>query len=362
MVGSILKPDACKELTKLMAMLASAAGETLGSLVSRPLTIRPRETTLLDNEALVNSLPRTYVVARGAFDKDFADRSMCVMFVVQDAVAMAGMLMMTPDDVIQQRRSTGTIDGEDAEAFGELGNVLFSGLGNVLRDKVPNIDVRLQRHGTVKPGLDTDGMLMTGAIVACACTMQVGDMPETVAYMVTDLQTAEAWNKAPIESVETAPAAPSAPAAAPKPAATGRGDDEAFEAIPAAPIRGTLAMFASNPEVYRTLRHSCRRVGLDLRRHGKGEIPNPAAHRTELVLIDVPTTEDRQFEWCKRIKDFAPETKVVLVLHHPSRPRVTQAFLAKADAIVGFPCEEQQLSQKLAALLEASPAPSGEQG
>ncbi|MFO1076834.1 MAG: hypothetical protein U1E73_03810 [Planctomycetota bacterium] len=355
MVGSTLRADACKELTKLMAMFASAASETLGSLVNRPLVIRPRETTLLDNEALIANLPRNYVVARGAFDKDFADRSMCVMFAVQDAVAMAGLLMMTPDEVIEGRRATGTIDGEDAEAFGELGNVLFSGIGNVLREQVPNIDVRLQRHGQVKPGLDTDSLLMEGPIVACACAMQVGSYPETLVYMVTDAATAEAWNKAPLESVGAAPAA-GAPAA-PKPAGTGRIEDEAFEAIPAAPLRGALAVFATHPELFRQLRLSCRRVGLDLRRHGRNEIPNPAAHRNEIVLIDIPTTDERQFEWCKRIKDFAPETKVALVLHHPSRPRVTQAFLAKADAIIGFPCEEAHLSQKLAALLE-SPTPN----
>ena len=106
------------------------------------------------------------------------------------------------------------------------------------------------------------------------------------------------------------------------------------------------------------LRRSCRRVGFELRRHGRGEIPNPAAHRNEVVMIDVPPGEERRFDWCRRLKEISSTTKVVLLLHHPSRQRVTQAFLSKADAILGYPCDEPQLSQKLAALLPSAPAPA----
>lgn len=106
------------------------------------------------------------------------------------------------------------------------------------------------------------------------------------------------------------------------------------------------------------LRRSCRRVGLELRRHGRGEIPNPAAHKNEIVLLDVPPGEDRRFDWCRRIKEISDSTKVVLLILHPSRQRVTQAFLSKADVILGFPCDEQQLSQKLASLVPDAPPPA----
>jgi CheY-like chemotaxis protein len=110
-------------------------------------------------------------------------------------------------------------------------------------------------------------------------------------------------------------------------------------------------------DVLRVLRLSCRRVGLELTRHGRGEIPNPAAHRNEIVVLDVPPGEDRRFDWCRRIKDLSETTRVMLLLHHPSRQRVTQAFLSRADAILGFPCEEPQLSQKLEQL---TPEPTTE--
>lgn len=353
MTGAPLKQGTGKELRKLFAMLAGSMGETLGSLVSKPIVVRPGELAVVDVDAWLNALPKASAVARGALDKGFAGKSFATMIDVPDAIAMAGMLMMTPDHVIEQRRAAGVLDGEDAEAFGELGNVLYSGLGNVLREQVGNIDVRFQDHGVVKPALDQDGVLGEGELVVCPFSLKVGGQPETQGAFAVDVATAEAWNKAPLERGEAAAAAAGDAAKAAEGAA--RADDDGLESIPLAEIRGALAAFVADPDAYKTLRRSCRRVGLELRRHGRGEIPNPAAHRNEIVVVDVPLNEERRFDWCKRIKEFASTSKVALLLHHPSRPRVTRAFLSKADVIVGMPCEEAQLSQKLAALLEPAP-------
>ncbi len=356
MAGSTLKPGTGKELKRLFAMLTSSIGETLGALVGRQLVVRPGEVEILDAEALVNSLQKACAVARGALDKDFANKKLYTMFEAPDAIAMAGMLMMTPDHVIQERRAKGVVEGDDAEAFGELGNVLYSGMGNVLREQVANIDVRLQDLGMIKPGLDQSSLLAAGALVVLTFRMTVGDFPESTGFLVTDLSTAETWNKGPLETADEEVAA--AASATDKPAPTSlRGDEDGLQDIPAAPIRGTLAAFVVQPEVFRVLRRSCRRLGLELRRHGKGEIPNPAAHKNEIVLLDVPPGEDRRYDWVRRIKEFGNTTKVLLLLHHPSRARVTQAFLSRADAIVGFPCEEPQLSQKLGSMVPDGATP-----
>ncbi|MCB9884208.1 MAG: hypothetical protein H6838_01885 [Planctomycetes bacterium] len=356
MAGSTLKPGTGKELKRLFAMLTSAIGETLGSLVGRELSVRPLEPEIIDAEGLVAQLERASAVARGALDKEFAGRSLLTLVEVPDAIAMSGMLMMTPEHVINQHRAKGALDGEDAEAFSELGNVLYSGLGNVLRDNLGNADVRMQDQGIVKPGFDQDGILGEGPLVVAPFKLKVADYPESAGYLVIDLATAEAWNKAPLESKSGAVVAAVEGGDAPGAALAGlRPDDDGIETIPAAPIRGKLAAFVQQTEVFRVLRRSCRRVGLELRRHGRGEIPNPAAHRGEIVLLDIPATEERRFEWCRRVKEFGLDTKVVLLLHHPSRGVVTQAFLSKADTILGFPCEELQLSQKLEALLADLP-------
>lgn len=355
MTATTLKQGTGKELKRLFAMLTSSIGETLGSLVGREISVRPGDAEVGAADGFVARLPRTFAVARGALDKGFAGKHLLTLFEVPDAVAMAGFLMMTPEDVIAQRRTKGTLEGEDAEAFGELGNVLYSGFGNVLREQVGNIDVRMHDQGIVKPGVDANGMFADGDVCCFPFKMKVGDFAESSGFLCVDRATAETWNKAPIELTGEAGEAPATEATPAGGAAPRSAEEDSLESIPAAPIRGTMAAFVMQPEVFRTLRRSCRRVGLELRRHGRGEIPNPAAHKNEVVLLDVPPGEDRRFEWCRRIKELSDSTKVVVLIHQPSRPRVMQAFLSRADVILGFPCDEMQLTQKLGALLTPAP-------
>ncbi|HEX5053661.1 MAG TPA: hypothetical protein VFZ65_17915 [Planctomycetota bacterium] len=350
MAASTIKQGTARELQRLFAILINSIGETLGSLIGREIVVRPGEAQVSDVESLLASLPRPYAIARGALDKGFAGKNLCALFEIQDAIAMAGLLMMTPDDIIAERRKADTMGSEDDEAFGELGNVLFSGFGNVLRDAVGNIDVRMHDRGVVQPGNDEKGMLGSEPVIVFGFRMKIGEYPESIGQLVVDRSTAEAWNKAPIEPVVDDGSGGA------RPATQFRADEDGLEGIPAAPIRGVLASFVMQPEVLRPLRRSCRRVGLELRRHGRGEIPNPAAHRNEIVLLDVPPGEDRRFDWCRRIKELSNTTKVVLLIHHPSRQRVTQAFLSRADAILGFPCQEMELSQKLNSMLADPPA------
>jgi hypothetical protein len=293
----------------------------------------------------VRALPRTFVVARGAIEKPVAGKTLLAFVEVPDAIAMGGLLMMTPDETVNARRTKGEFTPDDATAFGQLGTVMFAGFGNVLREHIAGTEIRYQDHSIVKADTDANA-LGTGALVVFTFRMKLGEYPESLGYLAVDHATAETWNKGPLGLGD---------ASGGRSTAGARGEDDGLESIPAAPIRGTLAAFVMQPEVFRTLRRSCRRVGLELRRHGRGEIPNPAAHRNEVVLMDVPPGEDRRFDWCRRIKELSTSTKVVLLLHHPSRQRVTQAFLSRADAILGFPCEEAQLSQKLGTLVPANP-------
>ncbi|MFN3243453.1 MAG: hypothetical protein ACE37K_18260 [Planctomycetota bacterium] len=346
MTAAALKQGTDTELRTLLEKAIDSIGETLSSLVGRDIRVDRGAVTVQDPSDLLESLPRACSVARGAMDKGYSGHSMLTLLEVPDAVAMSGLLMMTPEDVIAQRRKANTLDGEDIEAFGELGNVLYSGFSNVLRERVTDFDVRMQGQAHVEPGKDEEGVLGDARLVTISFKMKVGEYPESKGLVAIDLETAERWNGAPIEPVGAAPEV-----------AAGRPEDETFDDIPAAPIRGSLAAYVIQSDVLRVLRLSCRRVGLELTRHGRGEIPNPAAHRNEIVVLDVPPGEDRRFDWCRRIKDLSETTRVMLLLHHPSRQRVTQAFLSRADAILGFPCEEPQLSQKLEQL---TPEPTTE--
>jgi len=348
MTDAAVKP-AAKELVRACGMLTSTIGEGLGSLVGRELVAKPGDVEIHPAEAFVRALPRPFVAARAVLEKPVAGKTVHVLIEVPDAIAMGALLMMTPDETITERRTKGEFTSEDATTFGELGNVLFAGFGNVLRDHVTGTEIRYQDQAVLKSDGDPNHF-GSPQIVVFTFRLKLGEYPESIGYVVVDPPTAEAWNKGPLGGD-----------GAPKPAAAAparNNDDEGLETIPAAPIRGTLAAFVMQPDVFKTLRRSCRRVGLELRRHGRGEIPNPAAHRNEVVLMDVPPGEDRRFDWCRRIKELSDTTKVLLLIHHPSRQRVTQAFLSRADAILGFPCEEAQLSQKLSTMVPSPPPPA----
>lgn len=349
MSGSSVKPGNGKELARVCAMLVSTIGEGLGSLVGRELVVRPGDLEAASADVMLRSLPRPFVVARGTTDKPTAGKIVQVLVEVPDAIAMGGLLMMTADEAIVEKRAKAEFTSDDATAFGELGNVLFAGFGNVLRDNAGASETKYQDQVVAKADSDPT-LLGTGVLVAFTFRMKLGEYPESCGYVVLDQATAEAWNKAALVFGDAAAAT------AAKAGSVTRIDDEGLDAIPAAPIRGTLAAFVMQPEVFKLLRRSCRRVGLELRRHGRGEIPNPAAHRNEIVLMDVPPGEDRRFDWCRRIKELSTSTKVLLLIHQPSRQRVTQAFLSRADAILGYPCEEAQLSQKLGSMAPTAPA------
>ena len=337
MAAAALKKGTDTELRTLLNRAVRAIDETLSSLIGREVHVEPGDVLCQDPADLQRDLQGAYVAARGAMDKSYEGKSMLTLFEVPDAVAMAGLLMMTPEDVIAQRRESDRLEGEDIEAFGELGNVLYSGFSDALRDKVEDFGVRMQDQGPVDAEGDPDGMLGEDRLVTIHFKMKVGDYPESTATFAVDVDTATRWNGAPIEALED-----------PEPQeATDALDEDGLESIPAAPIRGALAAYVTQSEIFRMLRLSGRRVGLEVRRHGRGEIPNPAAHRNEVVVLDVPPGEERRFDWCSRVKELSPTTKVVLLIHHASRPRVTQAFLSRADAILAYPCEELELSERL---------------
>ena len=128
----------------------------------------------------------------------------------------------------------------------------------------------------------------------------------------------------------------------------------ALDEVPIAPLRGEMACFISDPAVMDVVRSSCRRSGLDLRRHGVSEAPNPTAHKRGLVLLDVPLGQDRRFDWCKRLKHQNPDVRVILLVHHPSKARVLRGLIARADVILGWPLDEPVLCERLNNLIEPS--------
>jgi chemotaxis protein CheY-P-specific phosphatase CheC/CheY-like chemotaxis protein len=354
--GKVLSETEARTVKRLLASTANAVAETLGSLVDRQVVAKPKGLETGDAEAVLGKLDGNYAVVRGALDKDFAGRTFRVLFAAQDATTLAATMMMTPEEVIAERRKAGTLEGEDLEAFGEVGNILCSGIDTVLRQKIgANVGLRLQDHGVIQPGVDDDELLGDGSdtFLLLEFEMRIAELPPRSGYLVVDVATAEAWNGKPF-LVDPAREEEDHP----KPTEASRKraievGQSTFEEIPAAPIRGDLTCYPTTSKVYDVIRRSCRRVGLHCERGGRGDVPNPSALHGQVVVIDVPVGEERRFDWCKRLKAYDQSICVVLLVHMPSRSRVLQGFMARADAILAWPLTEPELSDRLGSLLEA---------
>ena len=336
MSGSTLSNATDKELQKLFGLLANSASEAIGSLIGRELILEPTELSLTTADKLLQSLGTNHAAVRGSLGQSDSDSSLLTLVEIADARVMSGMIMMTPDEIIEQNRDQGTLENEELAAFGELGNVLCAGLGDALREAVPNVDIRLRDHAVVAPGEDSNELLPPGPLACCRLEIKVGDYPGGNAFFVLDQATAEAWNKGPLADAS---------------ADSDAGDDDP-ENLNGAPVRGVVNSYGTSSAAMKLLRGCCRHLSLELRRHSPAQIPNPAAHPGEIVLIDVPSYEERRIDWCRRIKDYGSTTKVALLLHRPCRSLVKKAYLSKADVILGLPIDEQQMANKLAQLIE----------
>ncbi len=355
MSGTAIIPGSDKKLKKLLAAMANATVDTLKSLIDKPVELKPGSIEATDSDSIVSSLSGQVAVIRGAFDKDYTGKTLRFVLEATDATAMAALMMMTPEEVIHDRRKLGTLEGEDLEAFGEVGNVLCSGVDSILRDKIGNtIGLRVQDHGVVKPGLDDDELLGDEPLIRYGFSLTIDEFPTTEGAFLLDVETAEKLNDGPLINTEGDSDDDDENAGGDQENADPQ--EEAFEDIPAAEIRGKLSCYLADNEVYDVVRRCCRRVGLKLSRHGTTEVPNPSAHKDSYVIIDVSQTEQRRFDWCKRLKLNEPTATVILLIHQPSRSQVMLGFMAKADIILGFPISEKALSQKISETMDAEEA------
>jgi chemotaxis protein CheY-P-specific phosphatase CheC len=357
MTSSVAKRRNDRELNARVTEMVESMAQSLGALVDRPLRMRVMEQMhVMDKHAWVDSMSRPKGLIRGELDQDYEGRSIGFMFDVKEAATLACCLMLAPDEVIKQRRKTNTMTVEDLEAFGEVGNIICSGIDDVLGHVIGhNIGLQVQDHEIISRDEGSRDYLPDGDLVIYSFLLGIDHYEGSEGFLVFDLKTAERLNAGPLEVDDSADPLDTA-------LSSRRGKQNKEEPIPQAPIRGKLSTYLSKTEADKTIRRSCRRVGLELQRFAKQDIPNPAAHKNEFVLIEVPVGEDRRFDWAKRLKDHPRcDITVILLLHAPSRRRVVQGCLAKADTIVAWPCTEPQLSEKLRALLDGELKPPEEE-
>ena len=93
-----------KTIQKLFAGVTNAFGETMKSIIDRELTAKPGKLGYCESpDGFVGDLSTPQAVIRGSLDKDFAGKTVYVALPIADAITLAGLMMMTPDEVIDQR-------------------------------------------------------------------------------------------------------------------------------------------------------------------------------------------------------------------------------------------------------------------
>jgi CheY-like chemotaxis protein len=303
-----VKPPTNQTLEHLLHSMLDVATEALKGAVGHELTAIPGRFATTNPDALLRKIESDHAV-----------------------------MMMSPQDVIEEHRKTHTLEGDELEAFAEIANIFCSGVDRLLRESLEgDVALRARDHGLIKPGEDPRDLLGKEQMIGFSFTLTIHGFPESTGLICLEPRTAERWNSQPLSLQEQDHEALSIPAP---------GDQ-----ILHAPLRGLLTAYVVDQESLSFLRDSCRRAGLELHRRSRNDVPDPTEHRDGIVLMDVPSGERRRFDWCKRLKLNNPDVKVVLLIHHPSRARMLEGFLAKADAIMSWPITEAELSHKLSAL------------
>jgi hypothetical protein len=322
--------------------LGTAAAEQVGLRIET-IPGPPHGTAKID---LLATLRRPMILVRASLGGLDAGHSLWFALDVLDAVTLVAAFEKLPEETIAVRRRTPAIGAGELELFAQIAREICAGIGAHLAAALGDSTCTIAEIGTLQPGRDRGRKLGPGPFVVDPFELLLGEQVRCAGLLLIEPETAARWNQGTPE-LEPPP---------PPESDTGGtvvASDDEDEEIPIAPIRGRLAAFLTAPESFTTVRRSCRRAGLELVSYARTDIPNPSAHRNQIVLLELQAGDDRRYDWCKRIKTCDPAIKVVLLIHRPSRQRVLQGFVAGADAILGWPFSEGLLAHKLESLLGA---------
>jgi hypothetical protein len=320
--------------------------DSLGSVVVQPIIATPAgEITCVDRDEWLESISNSRVVVRGQLGGPHEGHSLHIVFDIVDAITLSDHMMLTSDEVVDADRDALTFEQEHHESFAEVSNIVCSGINTMMRREVgPREGLRVSEFATIRPNYDPSQVLGRGAALVCDFNLRIGNYPETQIVVVIDHEVAQAWNgETPLfvfgDDLTSS-------------------DEMAHEGLGATGTiaeksrRTTLSTFTTSPELAALIQKCGQVLDLKIQRHARTDIPNPAAHRDEIVLIEIPVGEEKRFEWARRLKQYHRDLPLALLIHEPSRPRVVQGLLTRANVILAWPSGESQLLAKLEPLIE----------
>ncbi len=103
----------------------------------------------------------------------------CLLVPLPDAIALAGYLMMLPDDAVKQKRSLTTLDSATKDALLEIGNFIGGAADAALRSLgLEDLRVRSESCQGVKPNLRPAFVYSEGApLLVGRAQAQLGSWP-----------------------------------------------------------------------------------------------------------------------------------------------------------------------------------------
>ncbi len=323
------------ELRKLLDASLGTMEENFVALVERPVSMKVLEVGFLPREDFLRAVDETLPAMVGQVSKDY-DGIISLLFNLADAATLSCLLRMVAPEVVEERREGLQYGEEDREAFGEVGNILFSAVDEVFRKNLPKaVAFRLVNAVELEPGGDGEGILPEGELFLVRLAIKVGDFEEGEAYLVLSQLLAEALNGGPLD---------------------GKGGDgqekaEEDDALPEE-MEGNLVVFGTTEALGKLAREAGEKVGLQVDVRPPGEVPNPATLKDCLVLLEIPDEEEKYFQWCRRLKKADPDVPILAALGWPTKRNVLLAFKAGADQILGLPCSPTDLLRKVWKILK----------
>ncbi len=322
-----------KEIRTVLEAALSSMEENFVALVDRPVSLKVKSNGIITKDDLLKGIDGRYPCMIGTVSKSY-EGMITLLVNLADAITLSCLLRMVAEEAVKERREKGEYDDEDKESFGEVGNILFSAVDEVFRNKLPkSVSFRLANASEVSEGSETDGIIPDGELYAMLLEIKIGDFPEGECVWVMAKDLAEAMNGAPFDGE----------------AGEERGEEEELPNT----VDGILAVFHANDSTSRVAKDAAGRLGLKLEIRTRGEIPNPATLKGKYVVLEVPDEEEKYFQWCKRLKKADAGIHVIMALGWPTKRNVLKAFKAGADQILGLPCKPEDMAKRIARIAKA---------
>lgn len=190
------------------AGLQTLAGE-IGALLGQMLSCSDIKLRTCSKEQLFNSPTREKTALTRMAVSGEREGNCFLLNRISSAAVLAGTLIMLPADMIEENAKAGKLDGELADAFGEVANIIAGVMTQAFVDKYPKslrfIKKTVEELIPTKINLDSDAPFPPGDYYVASCTLSIDE---------TDLGVFEFVVPLPIFDLEETPPAVTAQATA----------------------------------------------------------------------------------------------------------------------------------------------------